>query len=352
MMTRRQWLALATAGVAAAKPQASPQAKAQPPVAFGRIDTHVHLNRFSQPMIDGLEASNWHVLSISVSRATGDDPSDLDSQLKGNAELHRKSPHNVAWAGSFDARRWQDADFAASTIAALQQQFRDGAIATKIWKNIGMSLRTKDGAYVMPDNPAFMPIYEMLQKQDRTLVAHLGEPNAAWMPADESNSYSRSYPTWMMYGHPGTPSKEDILTARDRIATRFPKLRIVGCHLGSNEEELDTLAKRLDRLPNFAVDLAARIRVLAAGDREKSRAFLIKYQDRITYGTDSTVGPGGDDQKAWTSLAGTHDRDWQYFSSAETMTYNRREVQGLGLPEPVLRKIFRENAVRWFPGIG
>jgi predicted TIM-barrel fold metal-dependent hydrolase len=203
----------------------------------------------------------------------------------------------------------------------------------------------------MPDNPAFLPIYEMLQKQDRTLVAHLGEPNAAWMPADENNSYSRSYPTWMMYGHAGTPSKEDILTARDRIAARFPKLRVIGCHLGSNEEDLDTLSKRLDRLPNFAVDLAARIRNLV-GDREKSRAFLIKYQDRILYGTDFTLGPGGDDQRAWTNLAGTHDRDWRYFSSAEPLTYGRQQVQGLGMPETVLRKIFRDNAVRWLPGIG
>jgi hypothetical protein len=33
------------------------------------------------------------------------------------------------------------------------------------------------------------------------------------------------------------------------------------------------------------------------------------------------------------------------------MQYGRNKTQGLGLPPDVAKKIFRENAVRWFPGI-
>lgn len=344
MMTRRQLLALLPATWAAG----------DSPRSFERVDTHVHLNRLSLPIVDGLKISQWRVLSICVSRATAQDPSDLEAQLRGTSELHRASRGCVAWAGSFDARTWQEADFSARTVAALEKQFGDGAIAVKIWKNVGMSIRKKDGRYLMPDDPVFQPIYEMLQKQDRTLVAHLAEPNGAWMPLDDSNpekGFYGSHPEWHMYSHADAPSKESILQARDRVIARYPKLRVIGCHLGSNEEDLDALASRLDRLPNFAVDLAARVRYLAAGDREKGRAFLIRYQDRITYGTDYTLAATGDDQRAWTSLSAQHDRDWQYFSSAETMTYGRRTVQGLGLAENVLKKIFRENALRWFPGI-
>ena len=310
-------------------------AAAQEAASFERIDTHVHLNRLSRPMIEGLKTTRWKALSICVSRATGNDPTDLDQQLRGTAEISKESGGSIAWAGSFDARRWADADFGAATIAALHQQFRDGAIAVKIWKNIGMSIRTESGKYLLPDNAAFHPIYGMLQKEGRTLIAHLAEPNGAWLPLDEHNpekGFYSSHPEWLMYGRTDGPSKEDILKARDGIAARYPKLRIVGCHLGSNEEDLEVLSSRLDRLPNFAVDLAARIRYLAAGNREKARAFLIKYQDRITYGTDFTLGPGADEQRAWASLAARHDLDWQYFSSADAVTYNRSEVQGLGLP--------------------
>jgi hypothetical protein len=34
------------------------------------------------------------------------------------------------------------------------------------------------------------------------------------------------------------------------------------------------------------------------------------------------------------------------------MSYGRRIVQGLGLAKGVLKKIFRENALRLLPGIG
>jgi hypothetical protein len=94
-----------------------------------------------------------------------------------------------------------------------------------------------------------------------------------------------------MYQRSGAPSKDDILAARDRILKRYPRLRVIGCHLGSNEDDLDKLTKRLDTYPNFAVDLASRVRNLVRGDRQKVRQFLNKFQDRIIYATDFTLGP-------------------------------------------------------------
>jgi predicted TIM-barrel fold metal-dependent hydrolase len=90
---------------------------------------------------------------------------------------------------------------------------------------------------------------------------------------------------------------------------------------------------------------------LASGDLEMARAFLIHYQDRITYGTDFTLRPGVDEQQAAENLNATHERDWNYFASSGALTYNGNKTQGLGLPAAALKKIFRENAIRWFPGI-
>jgi len=348
MITRRQWIGIVPAGLII-------RAKVFADVSFERINTHVHVNRPSRPILATLQASRWRVLSICDSRAIGDQPDDLEPQLRGTAALHRESAGRVAWVGSFDPRRWEDREFPAKTVAALQQQFRDGAIATKIWKSVGMSIRSKTGAYLLPDNPVLFPVYELLQKEGYTLIAHLAEPNGAWLPLDEHNperGFYGSHPEWHMYGRPEVPSKESILEARDRVIARFPKLRVVGAHLGSNEEDLEALSRRLDRMPNFAVDLAARIRYFAAGDRVKAIAFLTKYQDRILYGTDFTLKADDDDQRAATSMTTQHDRDYRYFASAESMTYGRAQVHGLGLPEGVLKKIFRENALRWYPGIG
>ena len=62
-----------------------------------------------------------------------------------------------------------------------------------------------------------------------------------------------------MYNKPNVPSKAAILVARDHVLEMNPKLRIVGAHLGSMEADFKQLADHLDRYPNFAVDIAARM---------------------------------------------------------------------------------------------
>lgn len=235
----------------------------------------------------------------------------------------------------------------------LRRTFDQGAVAVKIWKNIGMGIRSKSGECVLPDNPAFTPIFEAIQRADRTLIAHMAEPDGAWMPLDSSNSetsYYRSHPEWHMFNWPGMPSKEAILTARDRVLARHPKLRVVGCHLGSDEEHLDRLAKRLDAYPNFAVDVAARVRYFVRGDHDQVRQFLLKYQNRVLYATDFTLEPQDDDGAA-ASLGRTHDQDWNFFATGNTLQSRAGAYKGLELPESVVRKIFHDNAVHWFPGL-
>jgi predicted TIM-barrel fold metal-dependent hydrolase len=135
-----------------------------------------------------------------------------------------------------------------------------------------------------------------------------------------------------MYGKPQIPSKDAILQARDRMIARHPRLRVIGCHLGSNEEHLDQLAKRLDTLPNFAVDVASRVRYLSRADRETVRQFVTKYQDRIIYATDFTLGQG-DEARGAASLLSTHEREWNYFRERKGLA----RVAGSGIKENLPR---------------
>jgi predicted TIM-barrel fold metal-dependent hydrolase len=206
---------------------------------------------------------------------------------------------------------------------------------------------------LLPDDPALLPIYEAIQRADKTLIAHLAEPDGAWMPLDSKNPEIQYYSNnrqWHMYGKANAPVKESILKARDRVLARYPTLRVVGCHLGSHEDDLAQLARRLDAYPNFAVDTAARVRYFARGKRDHVRDFLTRYQDRILYATDFSLRDG-DPAVAARSLNAVHDRDWAFFSRGDAMDYAGHPTQGLELPDRVLRKIFCENAVRWIPGI-
>jgi predicted TIM-barrel fold metal-dependent hydrolase len=117
------------------------------------------------------------------------------------------------------------------------------------------------------------------------------------------------------------------------------------------EEDVDEIAKRLDRYPNLAVDTAARVTHLALQPREKVHAFLIKYQDRVLYATDDGWTPGDNVAERVKQWERDLQRDWKHFATTDEVEYMGRRVKGLGLPEPVLRKLYRENAVKWVPGI-
>ncbi len=222
-MTRRQLLASLPAAAALSRLRA-----AEAP--FERIDTHTHIHRIVPELFAALEKDQWRCLSICVSRAIGDQASDLEEQIRGSAEVHRATKGRIAWATAFDARTFEDRNFAERTIAGLHRDFDQGAIGVKIWKNFGMGIRGKSG-HLLPDNAALSPVLDAIQKADKTLIAHIAEPDGAWLPLDKSNpefGYYSQHPEWNMYNKPEMPRKDAILEARDRMLARHPKLRVVG----------------------------------------------------------------------------------------------------------------------------
>jgi hypothetical protein len=85
--------------------------------------------------------------------------------------------------------------------------------------------------------------------------------------------------------------------------------------------------------------------------REKVRAFLIKYQDRVLYATDLVVMPEDEPAGAVQRLEDEYARDWKYFATGETLDYHGQKIRGLALPNSVLRKLYHDNAIKWVPGI-
>ena len=118
-------------------------------------------------------------------------------------------------------------------------------------------------------------------------------------------------------------------------------------------KSVDELAKRLDKFPNMAVDMAERICHLqfqSRIDREKVRNFVIKYQDRLIYGTDFGFDSTSNIDKEKIHWHKTWLADWKYFVTNETMTATQfdGEFRGLRLPREVVDKIYRINAVHWY----
>jgi predicted TIM-barrel fold metal-dependent hydrolase len=306
----------------------------------GTINAHVHTGRAPAELANWLQHRQARAIDVTVIDPFDRGYETAEPQISDAARVAAASRGRIAWVTTFDPAGFETPGFAERVCRQLQGDFARGAIGVKIYKTMGLSLKDRQGRYVMADHPAFAPIFEFIARHNRTVLAHLAEPASSWRPLDPNEVHYRYYknnPEWHIYLHPELPSHAGILAARDRVLKAHPKLRMVGAHLGSMEHDVDEIARRLDEYPNFAVDTAARLGNLMTQPKEKVRAFLLKYQDRVLWGTDS----GEVDWKDAPAVIGKWQRSWE-----REWTFYATE---LGLPREALEKIFGANARRWYP---
>jgi hypothetical protein len=321
-----------------------------------KIDAHLHYYGDHPDNLAFLGRLDLKLLNICVSQ-------DTSGAWRKGADIYRdlqtRFPERYAWITSFDLPDFS-ADYADRVIDGLKKDFAAGAIACKVWKNVGMEVRNPAGDFVMVDDPLFDPIWEFLAREDCTLLMHIGEPLACWRPLIDDNPhygyYSRN-PQWHMYGKPEYPSHEAIMASRDRMVERHAKLRIVGAHLASLEFDVAEIARRLDRFPNFAVDSSARVADLAYQDTDTVRAFFLKYADRLLFGTDvvrmdcASRLTEAERSSQIAAFARHYEMEFAYYESGERVTVRGKENRGLNLPEEVLAQFYLTNAQAWYPGL-
>lgn len=321
-----------------------------------KYDAHVHINSFNPAFLDFAAKSNFRLLSLNVAAP---EYVPIEKQQDFATEHLKKYAGRLAYTTSFHIENIDDSTWQEKTIDYLRASFARGASGVKVWKNIGMEYKDKQGKFVMADDPRLDPIWDFIEKNNKTLVGHLGEPKNCWLPLEKmtvknDREYFAGHPEYHMYLHPEFPSYEKQIEARDHVLAKHPGLRFDGAHLGSLEWSLDEVAKRLDKFPNMAVDMAERISHIqyqAVQDHKKVYDFFIKYQDRVLYSTDLVFDDSQDPKDFLKHADEVWKNHWTFFTSDQIM--NAPEVsenfKALHLPRTVIDKLYRKNAEKWFP---
>ena len=318
-----------------------------------KVDVHSHVFEDIPALADFFHQVNLRTVNVCVPGTE----SHFAQMHRIALALYHQHPDLYPFTATFDPRGGDQPDYAARTIAWLDEQFAHGAVGVKFWKEVGMEIKDRDGKFILPDDPMYDPIYAHLAKIGKPLHAHLAEPIDAWRPLDPDSphyNYYKQNPHWHLYGKPGFPSHEAIIAARDNIMKKHPTLVLVGAHLGSMEHDLDAIAAHFERYPNFYIDVAARTRNLARHPSDKVRALFQKYPTRILYGVDAVwmpylrPQPPAEAQRRnhLAMLETRYKADFDYYAGEGPMTYNGRPTEALHLPTVVLEKFYHENAER------
>ncbi len=280
-------------------------------------------------------------------------------QQRDAAALARAYPARIAFAATFDAAGSERPGWLAQVENGLDAAFTEGAVAVKLWKDIGMQHRDADGRAVMIDDARFDPLLDWLTARGVPVLGHQGEPRNAWLPLEQmtirgDREYFTGHPQYHMAGRDEWPSYEEQVAARDRMLDKHRRLAFVGVHLASLEWDVDRIASFLRRYPNASVDLAARLSHLqlqSSRDHDKVRRFFLEFQDRILYGSDFARGDGQSDAGF---AAEAHEgwlADWRFLAGGGELRSSEFDApfRGLALPREVIDKVYHANARRMFP---
>lgn len=302
---------------------------------FSAIDFHNH--------IDGIDPADVlrvmdacgieHLVNITMKPGV--------DGIESLTRLRHASPERFSTIAWMDWRDLGEDGFFDRSVRRLEQCVAAGAVGMKLWKDLGLLLRGRDGSLLRIDDPRLDPFFERAASLGVFIMFHTADPAAFFLPTDAQNERFEelsAHPDWSFYG--STFSREELLEQRNRVFARHPKTQFVAAHMGEQPEDLAAAAAMLEAHPNVQLDMSARVAELGR-QPFTARRFFLRFADRILFGAD--LLPEEAMYRAHYRFFETEDEFFEYPSHASRQ--GRWQIYGLALPDEVLERIYRKNAL-------
>src|SRR5438445_593428 len=247
---------------------------------FPVIDFHNHLDA-QEPadMLRIMDACNVEKIA-NITMRVGEEA------FKMHLKFKSASAERFDTIGWFDWTDLNTEGFWTRSVERLERMADSGFCGIKIWKDLGLRLKDTNGNLLRVDDERLAPFFEKAGELNFPVMFHIADPDAFFLPIDRFNErYEElaAHPEWSFYS--SHFSKDELLTQRDPVFKRHPKTTFIAAHLAEKSENLEYVSRLLDENPNLHVDIGARTAELGR-QPYTAREFLIKYADRILFGTD------------------------------------------------------------------
>jgi predicted TIM-barrel fold metal-dependent hydrolase len=311
-----------------------------PRARYPAIDFHNHLDAQDPERVLRVMDACHVERCVNITMRVGDEAVEVLERFQ------RAAPerfYTVAWMD------WHDLDepgFFERSVERLERLVERGARGLKVWKDLGLTLRDPEGSLLRVDDERLAPLFERAGQLGVFVMFHTADPDAFFQPIDSFNErYEElsAHPDWGFHGSHFT--KGELLAQRNRVFARHPHTTFVGAHVAERPECLAEVAGWLEEHPNLYVDISARASELGR-QPYTAREFFLKHADRILFGTD--LVPEEEMYRLYFRFLETADEYFDYPSHASRQ--GRWQIYGLRLPDEVLRRVYRDNALRLLGG--
>ena len=238
------------------------------------------------------------------------------------------------WAG-LDLSGADQPGFAAKVIAEIERGVKLGIRGIGELSDKGRGLRGSGGMHV--DDPRLDPVFARLGELGLPVNVHVAEDQWMYEDIDSANDGLMNAAKWKVAMDPGVLGHDEVIATLERAVRKHPRTTFIACHFANTTSDLSMLARMFDASPNLYADIAARFGETSPIPRTM-RKFYEKYQDRLLYGTD--MGTEAEMYRSTFRILETEDEHFYL----ETLRLYHWPYHGFGLPDDILKKIYRDNA--------
>ncbi|MEL6811748.1 MAG: amidohydrolase family protein [Bacteroidota bacterium] len=306
------------------------------------IDIHGHQYRMAEqdlsPVIAAMDTLNMSIM-VNLSGRSG------ENLIRSVKNIKDNYPNRFVVFANIDFDGVGKSGWITKTVTQLEEDVKNGARGLKIYKNLGLRYEDVDGKRVAVDDPRLDPIWAKCGELGIPVLIHTADPKPFWDEFDGNNERWLELKLRPRRKRSATnPAPwEQLIAEQHHMFKKHPNTTFINAHMGWFANDLGTLGKLMDEIPNMNVGIGAIIAELGRQPRA-AKAFFIKYQDRILFGKDSWK------PEEFPTYFRVLESDDEYFP------YHKKyhafwAMYGLDLPDEVLKKVYYKNALRIVPGL-
>jgi predicted TIM-barrel fold metal-dependent hydrolase len=242
------------------------------------------------------------------------------------------------WCG-LDLAGYNKPGFAAAAIKELQRCRDAGARGVGEIHDKGKGLKSgKSSAPGMhPDDSRMDEVWEKCGELGFPVSLHVADPIWMYQKMDMHNDGLMNAYNWRLDNQPNIVKLSGMVDILERTVQKHKQTTFIACHFANLGYDLKRLGRMLVNNPNLYADISARYAETSTIPRFTSQ-FYSEHADRLVYGTDM-----GFDSTMYRITFRILESLDEHFYETEQFGYHW-SLNGLGLSDAILQKIYRENA--------